>query len=140
MPKKKSSEQNLTDHRRDAEVYGRSPLLEFYRLQSSLRHVEQPGCGVKHDNLKPRWSLLPLNVMREVIAVLEYGAKKYSFDNWQKVINGEDRYYDAAMRHIQARRLGSVRDKESSYFHLAHAICCLIFWLWFDLKKRRGPR
>jgi hypothetical protein len=96
--------------------------------------------GVKHDTQKPRWSLLPGNVIREVIAVLEHGAKKYSTDNWMRIINGEERYYDAAMRHIDARRSGEINDPESKRPHLAHALCCIIFWLWFDLKKRRGHR
>jgi hypothetical protein len=131
MPKKKSSEKSSIE-----EVY--DPIIQ--RAMEELFSSGRLNAGIKHDNLKPRWSLLPLNVLAEVIAVLEHGAKKYSIDNWMRVVNGEDRYYDAAMRHIQARKLGEINDPESRRPHLAHALCCLIFWLWFDLKNRRGHR
>lgn len=117
------------------EKYGRSPALNYLR---SVYPVD--AVGLKHDSLKPRWSLVPLNVMTEVIAVLECGAKKYSPDNWKYVPDAEQRYYDAAMRHITARQAGEINDPETKRNHLAHALCCLIFWLWFDLKKRRGHR
>jgi len=105
-----------------------------------MRCETKSEAGIKNDQMKPRWSLVPLNVMREVIAVLEHGVKEYSIDNWMRVINGEERYFNAMMRHVQARRLGEIRDRESGQHHLAHAICCLIFWLWFDLKNRRSHR
>jgi hypothetical protein len=79
-------------------------------------------------------------VVGEVIEVLEMGAAKYSPDNWKYVANSEQRYYDAAMRHIMARQSGEINDPESKRPHLAHALCCLTFWLWHDLNKRRGHR
>lgn len=85
-------------------------------------------------------SLFPVKVLNCVLDVLEYGARKYSADNWKHVENGEVRYYDAAMRHIGARHAGEINDPESKLPHLGHAMCCLIFWLWFDLTKRRGHR
>jgi hypothetical protein len=41
--------------------------------------------GIKYDVSKPRWSLIPNGTLEEVIKVLEYGANKYSPDNWKKV-------------------------------------------------------
>lgn len=86
--------------------------------------------GVKYDASKPRWSLLPTGTMEEVIKVLEYGANKYSPDNWKKVPQMEVRYYDAAMRHIDAYWQGEYLDEESGQPHLAHAVCCLLFLMW----------
>lgn len=88
--------------------------------------------GRKHDSNKPRYSLLPENTVHNVIQVLEYGAVKYEPGNWQHVPNARTRYYDAAMRHIDDWWNGSEIDEESSLPHLAHAICCLLFLLWFD--------
>jgi len=96
--------------------------------------------GVKNDGQKPRWTLFPDRTLTTVLAVLEHGAKKYSFNNWQHVENAEVRYYDAAMRHLEARKMGWYTDSESKLPHVAHAICCLMFLLWFDIKKRKGHR
>lgn len=88
--------------------------------------------GIKFDNGKRRWSLLPYGVINEVIDVLEFGAQKYSVDNWKCVPDHEIRYYDAAMRHINAWYELDKIDPDSGKPHLAHAICCLMFLLWID--------
>ena len=91
--------------------------------------------GTKLDNDKLRWSLLPSGTIAQVIQVLEYGAKKYSVGNWVNVPDGKTRYYDAAMRHLDAWRGGELNDSESGLPHLAHAACCILFLLWFDGKS-----
>ena len=91
--------------------------------------------GRKYDNNKPRYSLLPMGTINQVVQVLEYGASdKYEVDNWQKIPDARRRFYDAAMRHIDAWWNGEKIDKESKLPHLAHAICCLLFLMWFDNK------
>lgn len=90
--------------------------------------------GTKHDSGKVRYSLLPKGVLEKVLSILEFGANKYSKDNWQQVPNARDRYYDAAMRHIQAWYYGETKDPETGESHLAHALCCLMFLLWLDIK------
>lgn len=92
--------------------------------------------GVKHDGGKLRWSLLPLQSVNEVLQVLEFGARKYAPDNWQKVPGARERYYDAAMRHTTAWFNGESHDPESGYHHLAHAACCILFLLWFENKTK----
>lgn len=94
-----------------------------------------PDAGVKKDTGKPRFSLLPLVELSEVVDVLEFGAKKYSPDNWKLVPLSEDRYFDAAIRHILAFRLGEKLDNESGKSHLAHALCCLLFWMWHSNRR-----
>jgi hypothetical protein len=88
--------------------------------------------GVKFDNEKLRWSLLPLTSVQEVVQVLEYGATKYAPDNWMKVPDAQDRYWDAATRHIMAWKMGEKKDSETGKSHLAHAVCCLLYIMWFD--------
>lgn len=90
--------------------------------------------GIKHDTGKPRMSLIPDGVLDEVLAVLEFGAQKYSPDNWHKLENAKTRYYDAAHRHIAADRRGEKADEESGRHPLAHAIADLIFMLGLDLR------
>lgn len=88
--------------------------------------------GVKYDQTKPRMSLMPDGVLNEVLQVLEYGAAKYSVENWMMVPDAQTRYYDAAHRHIEAWWRCETTDPESGKSHLAHAICCLAFMMWFD--------
>jgi hypothetical protein len=88
--------------------------------------------GVKGDDGKDRWDLLPWEQVRDVVKVLTFGAKKYSPDNWQKVPDGRNRYFSAAFRHILAAHGGEKLDPESGLSHWAHAVCCILFAAWFD--------
>lgn len=92
--------------------------------------------GIKFDSGKPRWGLLPFREVREVVDVLTFGAQKYSDDNWQNV-RPTNRYIDAAFRHITAWLTGEKKDAESGISHLAHAICCLLFLMWFDNEDKK---
>ncbi len=81
----------------------------------------------KHDAEKPRWDLLPLEGVADVVDVLTFGARKYAPDNWRTVPEWRRRYYAAAMRHLVAWQRGERTDTESGLPHLAHAMCCLLF-------------
>ena len=91
--------------------------------------------GVKYDNGKPQWSLLPFKALTQVVEVLTYGAKKYAPDNWKKVPNAKQRYTDAGFRHFAAYASGETHDPETGKHHLAHAICCLLYIVAFDLGE-----
>jgi len=93
--------------------------------------------GVKYDVGKLRWDLLPFEIIQEVVKVLTYGAQKYEDDNWKKVKNARRRYFAACCRHIVDWWLGEEKDPETGCHHLAHAICDLIFLIWFDKQKEK---
>lgn len=93
--------------------------------------------GTKHDKNKPRWDLLPIKEVEDVVNVLTRGAQFYADDNWKKVTNKRKRYYAAAMRHLAAWKTGECIDKQFNLPHLAHAICCLLFLMWEDKRKGR---
>lgn len=88
--------------------------------------------GRKYDSGKPEFSLLPPWALESVAKVLTFGAEKYEIDNWKHVSNGEYRYRNAALRHINDYIKGEKTDPESGCNHLAHAICCLMFILDAD--------
>lgn len=108
-------------------------------FKSDMEVIDQcPKCGplekgIKHDDDKLRWDLLPLIVIKEIVQVISYGAKKYGPNNWKLV--DTERYYAALQRHITDWRLGEREDPETGWHHLAHAGCCLIFILWKELKN-----
>jgi hypothetical protein len=94
--------------------------------------------GVKYDNGKPRWSLLPWKETEEIVKVLTHGAIKYpEKDNWKKVTPLRERYYDALLRHVTAWWHGEKEDPETRLSHLAHAGCCILFLMWSDNKEKK---
>ena len=86
--------------------------------------------GLKYDEGKANWDLMPFDELTDVVSVLTHGADKYGAHNWQLVKDAESRYFAAAMRHLVAWKAGEYADKESELPHLAHAICNLIFLHW----------
>ena len=106
----------------------------FYNhaVEEFKEYYEPVEQGRKDDSSKRRYSLLPKGAVNSVVDVLEFGSKKYADNNWQKVPDAKTRYYDAAMRHLDAWLNGDLKDTETGLPHLAHAICCLMFLMWFD--------
>ncbi len=91
--------------------------------------------GRKDDTGKNRYSLIPWLAMPYVVRVLDHGSGKYGDDNWKRVENPKQRYFDAAMRHLTAWWNGDATDAESGLPHLAHATVCLLFLLHFEVTK-----
>lgn len=90
-----------------------------------------PVKEAKHDQGKPRLSLVPPALIEAVGRVRTYGTEKYgSPDNWRTVEPW--RYKDALMRHLceYLRDPDSV-DEESGIPHLEHMACNVAFLLEF---------
>jgi len=100
----------------------------------------KPGEGLKYDDEKLRWDLLPYEIMEEVVKVLTFGAQKYKINNWKKVECGKMRYFAAAMRHLVAWYKGEENDSETGLNHLAHAICSIIFVFWHSKYECKGSK
>lgn len=83
--------------------------------------------GMKHDQEKPRYDLLPAGAIDDLAKILTFGAKKYSPNSWQEVDNGLNRYRAALLRHTFAMQRGEILDPESGLPHSAHAMCCAAF-------------
>jgi len=92
--------------------------------------------GDKFDGGKLRMSLLPVAALNEILSVLEFGAQKYAPNNWRKVDNMRERYFNAVHRHLSAWWSGERNDPESGYHHLAHCACCIIFLLAIELESK----
>ena len=88
--------------------------------------------GIKYDNNKPDYSLIPPHALDDVANVLTYGAQKYDRNNWLELDNLNERYFAAAQRHMWAIQRGETHDDETGIHHSAHAICCMMFMLEFS--------
>lgn len=88
--------------------------------------------GIKHDQDKLQWHLLPLETLEGVIRVLMSGAKKYSPFNWAKGMP-YTRVLDATQRHLAAIQKGEDKDPDSGLDHVDHALCELLFLKFYML-------
>jgi len=84
--------------------------------------LDQHAPGAKLDAEKQRPSLVFEDMFRAlnaVIAVSEYGARKYSYGGWLHVEQGEQRYTNAMYRHILAENEDGY-DRDTQLLHAAH--------------------
>lgn len=81
--------------------------------------------GIKHDQGKLRYDLVPPEFIEALAEVMTHGAKEYKENTWQDV--DSERYYAALMRHIQDWRKGNNMDKKSGLHHLKLAMCNTAF-------------
>lgn len=96
------------------------------------KRVQTKLTGVKHDQGKPRMSLLSTPALTELAKVLTYGEKKYAAHNWRGGL-AYSRVMDAVMRHLLAYNGGEKIDPESGLSHLAHAMCGLMFLIEYEM-------
>jgi len=103
-------------------------------LAGAFQGTSSPA-AVKHNKGKTPWGLILKDfkgVLEEVVKVRQYGAEKYSVDNWKGERPSDGFYTDAAIRHILSHLGGEAIDEESRRPHLAHAICTLMMELWHE--------
>lgn len=94
--------------------------------------------GVKYDDNKLKYSLIPSYALEAVAKNLTAGLKKYPHrDNWQLVDNAEERYLDALMRHLEQHRRGEIYDTDNidpTTTHLSAVSVNCMFLLEFLLN------
>lgn len=115
-------------------------LEEKGKLEYSFKCERvDPREGMKNDFLddKPRWDLLPLPEIEDLVKVYTAGAKKYAPNNWQKLDNGYQRYKAALFRHLLAYEKGERIDPDTKCMHLAQVVWNAVAMLWFD-KNGKG--
>lgn len=90
--------------------------------------------GVKFDEEKIRYDLIPPEFEKAVAEVLTFGAKKYGDRNWEKGFNW-GRAYAALRRHLNAWNSGEKNDPETGLSHLHHAACNMAFLVTFEERN-----
>jgi hypothetical protein len=104
-------------------------------ISSINLQIDNMAEGLKYDNGKIKYNLIPIECIEDLAKILTMGSEKYADNSWQQVENGEERYFAALMRHLVASRKGDKIDEESGLSHLAHAMCNVVFLLWLEKNK-----
>lgn len=102
----------------------------------SVERVD-PLAATKFDQGKPDWSLVPFEALEGMVKVLEFGAKKYSRNNWKK--GGGflyTRVLGSCFRHLFAFLRGEDVDPESGLSHIYHAQCNLLFLAYYLTNEK----
>ena len=101
----------------------------------SKKNIENSEKGLKFDEEKIRFDLIPGDALEALAKVYTYGTKKYSAQNWRKGLEWS-RVFGALMRHAWAFWRGEEIDEESGLPHIMQAA-----WACFSLhvysKTRR---
>lgn len=111
--------------------------MELARHQGAGYGKDGSGKDDRADH-KPRWELLPLDAIEEIVKVYTMGAEKYADDAWKTIPDAHRRYLAALFRHVAAYERGERLDKESGLSHLAHAAWNAIAILWLDINNKEG--
>lgn len=84
--------------------------------------------ALRYNTGKPELSYV-LDVMpalKDMVAVMEFGAQKYDRNNWQKGFPKE-KLLDSLLRHVDAFYSGEDVDPESGLPHVGHIMCNAAF-------------
>jgi len=80
--------------------------------------------GLKFDDLKLDWSLLPLEFVEDMVPVFALGEERYTYENWRKDFgpNYQRRFIAALKRHLrEVEKSGPLarNEKDGDVYHLA---------------------
>ena len=90
--------------------------------------------GLRFNEGKPRWSLVPQSALIPMVKVLEFGADKYGVGNWSKGLSIRETC-ESLKRHLDAFMEGEDTDPESGISHIGHIQCNALF-ISYMMKKR----
>ena len=109
----------------------KASLMSLLRLRTSPVEPDPPN--MDH-------GLAFLQVLAEpllrVAEITTHGARKYSDNGWKQVPNGEERYLEAALRHLLADLAGEKVDLDSGFPHAAHTAWNLMAALQLRLESK----
>jgi hypothetical protein len=108
-------------------------MIEDYTQETDGAVTNTFG-GVKFDTGKPRYDLMPPELLNAVSTILTYGAEKYNARNWEKGM-AWGRVFGAIMRHLWSWWGRQDKDDETGYSHLWHAACGLAFLIAYEQRR-----
>ena len=101
------------------------------------RKITADGTGLRYNQKKLRFDLVPTHAQEQFVNVLSMGAQKYGDENWRKGISW--RAVGASLeRHLHAWKKGEDVDRESGLSHMAHIMCNAAFLLEYEQIYKEG--
>lgn len=102
-------------------------MEEFINHVNAIGQQAYQETPAKDDKGKPKLSLVPGQIIRDIAVVREYGCEKYHDpENWRKV--ELQRYIDAFYRHwLSFVEDNNSVDEESGIPHYKHCACNMAF-------------
>lgn len=89
--------------------------------------------ALRYNTGKRKWSLVDFKSLEVMVEVLEFGALKYSPDNWKKGLDKKE-ILESMMRHLAALMDGQSKDPETNLSHMGHIMCNAMFYSYFEIK------
>lgn len=89
--------------------------------------------GLRHDEGKPEFHLIPSEALSELGRVYSFGAKKYAPYNWERGM-AWSRCFNSLLRHLYAYWDGETDDPETGLNHMAHVAWNAIALLVYSLR------
>lgn len=90
--------------------------------------------GLRFNEGKPQWRYVPQSALIPMVRVLEFGAKKYSPENWKKGLSTTE-CMESLKRHWDAMMEGETHDPDSKLPHIGHIMCNAMFISWMQANK-----
>lgn len=91
--------------------------------------------AIRYNADKLKWSLVDFNALEDMVRVLEFGAKKYSPDNWKNGLKTTE-VFESTLRHLTAYIQGEDDDPESGLPHTGHILCNAMFLAYMHRYKK----
>jgi hypothetical protein len=116
---------------RNKKTYGVWSKEQVEAMKQSLTNSPQ---ALRYNQGKLEWSLVDFDSLEGLVRVLEYGAYKYSRNNWKKGMP-VTQVSESLMRHLFAYLRGEDVDPESGCRHLSHVMCNVMFLEYIMREK-----
>jgi hypothetical protein len=113
--------------------------MEYHRyLGEIMAKKKEFKEGVKHDQGKMRYDLIPVLPLLELAKVYTIGAKKYDDNNWRKGMNF-GRIIAALQRHLEKWKVGWREDATDGQHHLSSVMWCAATLIQFEFMAMHDP-
>lgn len=103
-------------------------------IKDALTIIPKQEKSIRHNQGKPKWSLIDYPSMEPLIRVMEQGAVKYGLGNWQIGLDLVE-IQESAQRHLAAMMNGELKDLDSKEFHAGHIMANMMMWMYHYNKQ-----
>jgi hypothetical protein len=100
----------------------------------SNKEADEAKVGLRYDQGKLRYDLLPADGLEELVRVFTVGAAKYADRNWELGMDWS-RVFGSLMRHCWKFWRGEEIDPETGCHHMAHAAWNAMALVTYSTRK-----